>query len=203
MNDIKAIGFDFGGVIVEFAHTAPSVAHAVAEILNLTVEEVRTQYHKVNDQANVYNQPYQKVWAGVATSLGKPEKSEQVAELITAMFQFNPNPKMLELLQALKPNYKLGLLSNNTTDNAIKIRQQGLDKYFDAFLISGEIGYQKPYPEAFNLLFKALDVAPNETIFIDDSPNSLRLSDQIGYRPILFQNYEQLTNDLTNLGIKL
>ncbi len=69
------------------------------------------------------------------------------------------------------------------------------------YFISGEIGFQKPHKEAFEVLFTRLGVRSNETVFIDDSPKSLEKAKEIGYIPVLYKNNDQLKTDLSKLGI--
>lgn len=70
-------------------------------------------------------------------------------------------------------------------------------------VISGEIGFQKPHKEAFQVLFEKLDLQPEEVVFVDDSTRSLEKAAEIGYIPILFKNNEQLKADLITAGISL
>jgi hypothetical protein len=42
-----------------------------------------------------------------------------------------------------------------------------------------------------------------ELIYIDDTERSLANVKEIGYRPILFTDYETLLHDLKSLGIKV
>ena len=98
---------------------------------------------------------------------------------------------------------KLAVLSNHTSSLRARMAKNGTEKYFDAIIISGEIGYQKPSKEAFEVVFSKLDVKPSEAIFIDDTPRSLEYADEVGYTPILFENNEQLKSDLIGLGIEI
>ncbi len=76
-----------------------------------------------------------------------------------------------------------------------------MDKHFDVFLVSAEIGYVKPSAEAFKMLAENLGIKLSELVFIDDTQNSLSLSGEIGFQPILFKNYDCLVNELILLGI--
>lgn len=79
----------------------------------------------------------------------------------------------------------------------------GILKLVDEVVISGEIGFQKPYTEAFDVVFQKLGVLPQEVIFIDDAPKSLEKAVEIGYTPILFLGNDKLKKDLSELGISL
>ena len=70
---------------------------------------------------------------------------------------------------------------------------------FDEIVISAEVGFQKPQPEIFDVLFKRLGMNSNEIIFIDDTDQSLLGHETIGYLPIKFKNNEQFKTDLSKL----
>lgn len=112
------------------------------------------------------------------------------------------NQNVLDLVDKLHNlGYRTGLLSNNSREKASMMRAEGLDSHFDVFHISAETGYVKPEPEAFSYLADELGVDLNELVFIDDSENSLSTAADCGYTPILFESYDQLARELTELGI--
>jgi putative hydrolase of the HAD superfamily len=48
----------------------------------------------------------------------------------------------------------------------------GLDRFFDTMIASVDVGYQKPYPEIFQLALKHLRLRVQETIMVGDNPTS-------------------------------
>lgn len=194
----KAIGFDYGGVL----NFSKPIMPGLAEIVGIPKDELRVEYLKYNHLANVGSMSYDELWTKVATNLGHADKAQAMIAHIHQQHSTDFDPRMLMLVDELRQKgYKTGLLSNNTKDNGARLREEGLDQHFDTFLISAEIGIQKPDPKAFMLLCEKLAVSPQEMIFVDDSPSSLRLADEIGYHPILFTSYEQFKDVLTELKI--
>lgn len=193
-----AIGFDYGGVLNHSKSALPSIS----KILGVSEDKLRAIYYPLNTLANVDNMSYEDLWSKIATDLGQGEKAQEVVDAIHEAWDLSYNQDMLNLIDELRAkNFKVGLLSNNTRENGDRMREDGLEKYFDVFMISAEVGYQKPSHEIFNLFCEKLDIQPSELIFTDDSESSLRLSSEIGYHPILFKNYEGLRSELTHLGI--
>jgi putative hydrolase of the HAD superfamily len=96
---------------------------------------------------------------------------------------------------------KVGILSNATTQLRHWLEDEGIAPLVDVVIISGEIGYQKPHKEAFDVLFERLGLAPGQVAFVDDSAKSLEKANEIGYIPILFKDNKQLEDDLRKLGI--
>ncbi len=197
--NIRAIGFDYGGVIDD----QPSGFMAdIAEILELPLGELKKIYFNHNNLVNVDGVSYDKFWEIILEKLDKKEKSTEVLRYIVSKQKTNINPKMVELVDRLRAlGYKTGLLSNNSSENGLKIRQDKLDQHFDVVVVSAEVGYQKPSHEIFNLFIKRLGVSPSELIFIDDSEQSLRLSQEIGFHPVLFKDHDDLIGRLVSLAI--
>jgi len=81
-----------------------------------------------------------------------------------------PYPGIDVLLADLKPNYKLGLLTNGPTDiQWEKIEALGFDKHFDAVIVAGDVGIYKPDVRVFELLLEKLSVAADHSLFVGDT----------------------------------
>lgn len=76
-----------------------------------------------------------------------------------------------EVLQALRPNYQLLLLTNGAPDlQQEKVDSMpGLADYFDHILISGTFGRGKPDPAIFEHALKLLGLTPKEAIMVGDN----------------------------------
>lgn len=195
---IKAIGFDWGGVLVPSKPIMPGIS----QILGIPQEELYSFYLQHNHKAGVGNMSYQDLWKFLLNELGHSDKADLVLDHMSNQQTHELDLDMIELVQELKSlDYKVGLLSNNTKEAGSKMREVGLDKYFDAFLISAEIGFQKPNPKAFEILLNKLRVEPHELIFTDDSLPSLSTSEEVGYTPILFQGYNKFRQELVKHGV--
>jgi putative hydrolase of the HAD superfamily len=75
-----------------------------------------------------------------------------------------------ELLAALKPIVRIGVVSNNLLDEQReKLRECGLERYVDALVVSEEVGVSKPDPAIFLFALERLDARADETVMIGDS----------------------------------
>lgn len=73
-------------------------------------------------------------------------------------------------LRSLRENYRLVLVTNGTPDlQREKIQGANLARFFDAILISGEVGVGKPDCRIFELALEELAASPSETVMIGDS----------------------------------
>src|SRR5579875_1149734 len=79
-------------------------------------------------------------------------------------------PESIAVLQALRRDYKLALLTNGAPDlQHEKINYFQLAPYFEVIVVSGEVGVGKPQPAIFQTVLKRLEVAPQDAIMVGDS----------------------------------
>jgi HAD superfamily hydrolase (TIGR01509 family) len=200
----KAVVFDFGGVIEITADGNP--LKKVADVVGLSIDDFHKEYFKYNHLSNVDGLPWEETVAIVVSHLTDSQdliqQSRQI--ILDHIASRRINRELVDFFPILRQQeYKVAIFSNNTT----RLRQQLIDEkiidLIDEAVIFGEIGFQKPHKEAFDVLFQKLNLRPEEVIFIDDAPKSLEKAEEIGYTPILFRGNDQLKEDLEHLGIKL
>lgn len=80
----------------------------------------------------------------------------------------------IELLETLKGQYRLALITNGLQDvQRPRLALSGLDRYFEAIVVSDEVGAKKPEPAIFETLFAAIDHPPkSQAMIIGDSLSS-------------------------------
>ena len=80
----------------------------------------------------------------------------------------------LDLLQALYGNCKLLLITNGIAEvQRSRLSRSPIQDYFEAIIISGEVGFSKPHPGIFDAAFQAMDHPPKrETLIVGDSLTS-------------------------------
>ena len=195
---IKAIGFDYGGVI--WGEPGSKFVEELSKILGVNVEQFNKAYFSFNILLNTDKLTVEEFWKLVLTKLDRQGMLPELLEFTNKKTEVKINTDVLRLVDSLKEQgYKVGLLSNLSSKLAVGLRQAGVDKHFDVTLISAEIGFVKPEKAAFDLLAQKLGVTLKEMIFIDDTEKSLSSSKEIGFHPILFTNYDRLRSDLTDM----
>ena len=82
-------------------------------------------------------------------------------------------PGVAELLGSLHGRYRIGLLSNFTDPRPVRrvLERDGLAAYFDAVVISAELGRRKPVPAIFEHALGRLGATAERTLFVGDDPN--------------------------------
>ena len=100
--------------------------------------------------------------------------------------QRQPVPGALALLQALRPHYRIGIITNNrTAEQADKLRFLGMTNLVDALITSEDVGVAKPDPRIFHAALQQLDARPEETVLVGDNWGADVLGAQaVGIRPL-------------------
>ena len=81
-----------------------------------------------------------------------------------------PVPGALALLQALKPAYTIGIVTNNrTAEQQEKLRHLGMSHLVDALITSEDVGVLKPDPAIYAQALQRLGATPAETVMVGDN----------------------------------
>jgi HAD superfamily hydrolase (TIGR01509 family) len=100
-----------------------------------------------------------------------------------------PATGLLYFLDAVK-SHKLEIwcLSNDLSEWSKKLRDKfELDRYFNGFVISGDVYIRKPDPLIYQHLLRQLKVSANDVTFVDDRPGNLDAALALGITTILFK----------------
>lgn len=191
---IKAIIFDFSGVI-----STESFLLWLDENVPNSERERRIFFElsKKVDSGKITADEYAKILA---------EKTDKNPENIWPEM-FNKiiiNKEIINLIQKLKKNYKIALLSNHVEEWITStIEYHNLKNNFDEIVISSQFKLIKPDPEIFHLTIKKLNVKPNEAVFIDDRQTNVTGGSKVGINSILYTTNKQLISDLKLLSVKI
>ncbi|TGD78964.1 HAD family hydrolase [Hymenobacter wooponensis] len=82
----------------------------------------------------------------------------------------HPLAGALPLLEALKPHYKIGIVTNNRlAEQQEKLQYLGMTPLVDALITSEEIGVPKPNPRIFQVALERLHSRAAETVMVGDN----------------------------------
>ena len=106
-------------------------------------------------------------------------------------------PDVEDNLTNLKEVYQLALVTNGAPDlQRGKIQGANLARFFDAILISGEVGIGKPDCRIFKMALDALAASPSETVMVGDSlTRDILGAQRVGLKGIWLN---RLRNDTTS-----
>lgn len=202
MSQIKAVYFDFGGVIVRTEDKKPRTE--LAARLGLTYD----QMHQVVFEGGVDGSAARATlgqisedehWRNVLRALNIPESElPQVREAFFAGDRIDWG--IVEFLRGLrKRTHKTGLISNAWSGLRAWMGQQGLTDAFDAMIISAEIAQGKPDPEIFRYALRQFGIQPEEAVFVDDVLANVDAGRGLGMHAIQFRSAEQALAEVKRL----
>jgi putative hydrolase of the HAD superfamily len=106
----------------------------------------------------------------------------------------------LEILEYLKPNFKLHIITNGFTEvQNVKMKRSGLAPYFKTFTSSEEVGVKKPNPLVFHHALEKANTSAEKSIMIGDTFEADVLGAQNAGMETIFYNYR---NDPHPVGYK-
>lgn len=116
-----------------------------------------------------------------------------------------PRPGMLEFAQSLAGSgrFLMATINNESRElNYYRMEKFGLRKIFRLFFSSCFVGLRKPERDIYRLALETTQIPAQDCCFIDDRSLNLECAAQLGMRTIEMRSLEQLTADLTQLGVK-
>lgn len=187
---IKAVIFDFGGVLMQTAKPAAG-RQDWEQRLKLPEGELERVVHKSDlwNHAQLGLISYDEYWTGVAKQLNVSEAD--LPKLRTDYFRDDHlNQELMTLIHDLrKREYKVALLSNDSVMLEFKLREE-LKIYddFDAVLISARMGLMKPDNGIYQAMLSMLNIRPINAVFVDDNLHNVAAAHYLGmagiwYRP--------------------
>lgn len=180
---IKLIIFDLDGVLVE----AKQIHY---ETLNKALSEVGTEFIiSESEHLSIYDglKTSQKLQM-LTKKKGLPinthdmiwkRKQELTLEEIS---KIKENKKLIDIFKELKnKNYYIACCSNSIRRSVlIMLSKIGLIEYFDLILSNEDVKNSKPHPELYWKAMSMLQVLPDETLIVEDSPPGLLAADRSG-----------------------
>jgi putative hydrolase of the HAD superfamily len=97
----------------------------------------------------------------------------------------------LPLLEALKPHYRIGIVTNNrTSEQKEKLAHLGMTHLVDALITSEDVGVTKPNPRIYQVALKQLNCRAAETVMVGDSWTADVVGAlEVGIRPLWLNRF--------------
>lgn len=203
---IKAVLFDFDGVLTTDATGSQSICNYISKKTGIDIELFKKEYYKYNDDLLYGNIQHKDIWDELCKGLN----SQIDINILFDSFINTPiDNKMMELVEQLKEkNYKVGMVTDNKKDRINCIAQHyGWDKVFDTITISAEVGSGKDYTTIFEKTIECLKVNTDECVFIDNQEKNLIVPNSMGMKVIYFdhneRNHKELIQKFKELSINI
>lgn len=117
--------------------------------------------------------------AAIEVGLGR----QAAAQLEERWSELQPWPEAKAVLASLKPNYKLGIVTNCSEKLGL-IAADLLGVPFDVVITSEMAGFYKPDPAPYRLALKSLEIAPENAVFVAGSAYDLFGTQKVGMATI-------------------
>jgi putative hydrolase of the HAD superfamily len=195
---IRAVFFDFGGVIMRTEYQSPR--QKLAERFNMDYDEMdravfgsdsarRASLGEITEDAH---------WSAVLKRFKQPASEMQV-------FRNNffggdvIDHKLVEYIRSLRGEFHTGLISNAWSGLREFITKEKLIDLFDTVIISAEIGVVKPSAKIYEVALEQSKVGAGEAVFVDDMPVNIEACEKVGMKGVLFNDPEKSLSRLNHL----
>ncbi len=188
---IKNIIFDLGGVLFDIDYTR--TIGAMEKIGVKDFDKIFTQKNQSDlfnrlEEGKISAEEFTKELSEIS---GVPLKKKDVEWALNTML-FNMPTHRFDLLDLLKTRYRLFLYSNINEVHAKEIHRvikethgfPDFNKHFEKVYYSFELGIRKPKPDGFLAIIREQKLNPEETLFIDDSPQHVEGAKKAGLHAV-------------------
>lgn len=101
--------------------------------------------------------------------------------------------------QELKPQYKIGMLSNAASNWLPEIFTPEQIALFDEIVLSYQVGAAKPAPKPYQVIVEKLGFRPEECLLIDDQPRYIEGAKAVEMQAMLYRSFEEMKRELAEL----
>jgi HAD superfamily hydrolase (TIGR01549 family) len=184
---ITTILFDLDDTLFDHAGTARAALAATAArrptLQGVPVEALYQHYSELLEEVHPlvmtgrisYLEARQQRFARLLAPYEPTPTAAEVAQLAEQHYGHyqqlrRPIAGGLALLQALKPAYKVGIVTNNrTAEQQEKLRYLGMSHLVDALITSDDVGVLKPDPAIYAQALQRLGAEAAETVMVGDN----------------------------------
>jgi len=202
MNNIKNIIFDYGNVIFEIDFRIAQQSFAQLGIPDIEEFFGHKGHHSLFDQLETGAITKVAFRTGIREAANNPALTDEEIDAAWNSLLIGVPENVHEILLAVKKNYRTFLLSNTNQIHYDYImdylkseyKVDNNDHLFEKAYYSQLMQLRKPNVEIFEQVIKENNLNPEETLFIDDSPQHLIGAKKAGLHTLL------MTENPKNLG---
>ena len=199
----KAIIWDFGGVIT----SSPFEAFNEFEEANSLPKDIIRTINSENPDMNAWAQfesnsitigQFNDLFLKEAKAKGFDIKGRDIIKLLKGSIREN----MVSFLRELKSDFKLGCITNNVKSSSQENTDNETEEamsIFDHVIESSLVGIRKPNPDIYIMSCVALNVSPDQCIYLDDLGINLKPARELGMTTIKVIQPEDAIQEVRNL----
>ncbi len=209
MQNIESIVLDYGNVLfdIDFSRLRQS-------FVDLGIRDVDAFYghraqHALFDAFDKGLITADQFRNEIRKASGGPDLSDEAIDAAWNSLLIGVRAGHHDLLHRLKERYRTFLLSNNNEIHynwimAYLNREFGLESnsvFFEKDYYSHLMQMRKPDPEIFEFVSATHSLAPERTLFVDDSPQHIETARRLGWSAYLLDRGDSLPDLLGRLGL--
>lgn len=183
---IKAILFDFDGVLTIDQYGSDSILRYLSQQTSVPIDRLKTEYYKVNKGLLYGEYTHEDIWDSFCANVG----CDINYNILVESFRNTPlDHEMLSLVKELKETHLIGMITDNKCDRINEILSfHNLESRFDVVSVSAAYKCSKTDRLIFDKTLEVLNVTANECVFIDNSAKNLVVPSELGIHTILFDD---------------
>ena len=195
---IRAVFFDFGGVIMRTEFQAPR--QHLAERFRLDYDDIdkivfgsesarRASVGEITEEAH---------WLEVLKRLKRP--ASEIKSFSDEFFGGDIlDHNLVEYIHSLRGKFHTGLISNAWSGLREFITREKIIDIFDTVIISAEVGVVKPDARIYDIALEQAKVNAKEAAFVDDMKVNIEACEKAGMKGILFKDPKETMDQLNRI----
>ena len=185
---VKAVFFDFDGVLTKDKTGSLTTLRYLSRQTGIAYDQLRNAFEPFNNDLNLGKTTHDEIWSDLCAAL----KVHIDKSLLRGAFESTPiNHEMLELARKLRRHYFVGIITDNKKDRIDYLKRHlDLAAAFDPIVVSAEVGSGKETSSTFARALGHLRIAPDESVFIDNTRQNLVAPRALGMKTVHFDDEE-------------
>ena len=191
MAGLQALILDYGGVLT-WPQRAESV-EAMAHRVGVRVDIFRAAYKRHRDPYDG-GLPAEEFWRQVLGTLGHTSGALDPLSTVAWLIQRDVESwtQYREEVWDLVRSFRTGggctaMVSNGVPEVMARVRsERTLESWFDAVVVSCEVGCRKPDARIYQICLSSLGVAADRALFVDDRAENIEAAARLGIHTLHF-----------------
>lgn len=199
-SEIRNIIFDLGGVLLNINPLLSLNKFASLSGVSRDVLKNRLEHERVFEKFDTGSISPDEFRSDLCRIMGKKVTNAEIDHAWNMLLLDFPLHRV-RMLQQLRKNYRIYLLSNTNSIHFIQYTREFYEKYgiqmpdlFDKLFVSYEIGIHKPDEGIYTHVLRAEGLNPKECVFIDDSLPNVEAAAKLGIAGIHITGENDVTD---------
>lgn len=187
---IRAVFFDFGGVIMRTEYQAPR--QKLAERFNMDYGEMDKAVFGCDSarRASLGEITEKALWEDVLKKFRQPVS--ELHEFRNTFFGGDViDLELIQYIRSLREKFHVGLISNAWDGLREHLVKEKIIDAFDSLTISAEVGSVKPSAKIYEIALERAKAQAHEAVFVDDFAVNIEACEKIGMKGVLFKDPQE------------